>query len=124
MKRVILLTLAAALLIASASKVVLIADYVLNYDYISKVLCINRDKPEMKCNGKCHLAKQVAKQDETERKNKAVVQVHETIGELYVTQFSFLPVGSEVVSYPCVTFPVLSGFNNEVDHPPLNGATL
>jgi hypothetical protein len=33
----------------------------INYDYISKVLCINKDKPELKCNGKCHLMKELAK---------------------------------------------------------------
>jgi hypothetical protein len=36
-------------------------DYAINYDYISKVLCINKDKPELKCNGKCHLMKELAK---------------------------------------------------------------
>lgn len=30
-----------------------------NYDYISTVLCENVDKPEMACNGKCHLAKEL-----------------------------------------------------------------
>lgn len=37
-------------------------EYAINRDYIAKVLCINKDKPVMKCNGKCHLFKQVAKQ--------------------------------------------------------------
>tara|TARA_R110002126_G_scaffold181407_1_gene330228 strand:+ start:298 stop:669 length:372 start_codon:yes stop_codon:yes gene_type:complete len=39
-----------------------IADYVANYDYIIKVLCENKDKPELKCNGKCYLSKQLAKE--------------------------------------------------------------
>jgi hypothetical protein len=33
-----------------------VADYFLRYDYYSKVLCINKDKPQMQCNGTCHLA--------------------------------------------------------------------
>lgn len=37
-----------------------VAVYVVNYDYISKVLCINRDRPKMHCNGKCFLKKQMA----------------------------------------------------------------
>lgn len=36
-------------------------DYVVNYDYISKVLCINKEKPKLNCNGKCHLIKELAK---------------------------------------------------------------
>ncbi|HHG84434.1 MAG TPA: hypothetical protein ENJ82_06780, partial [Bacteroidetes bacterium] len=34
--------------------------YAVQYDYISKVLCINQDKPEMHCNGACHLKKSIA----------------------------------------------------------------
>ena len=36
-------------------------EYVANYDYIAKVLCINKDQPELNCNGKCYLMKQLAK---------------------------------------------------------------
>jgi len=33
--------------------------YQLNIDYIIETYCINTDKPELKCNGKCHLSKQL-----------------------------------------------------------------
>ncbi len=36
--------------------------YAINYDYISTELCENKEKPEMKCNGKCHLKKELAKE--------------------------------------------------------------
>jgi len=41
-----------------------LVEYVINYDYISKVLCINKDKPELNCNGKCHLMKKLEQQQE------------------------------------------------------------
>jgi hypothetical protein len=44
-----------------------VIDYVINYDYISKVLCENKAKPELKCNGKCHLMKELAKASEDEK---------------------------------------------------------
>ena len=37
-------------------------EYYLNQDYIANFLCVNRNKPEMKCHGKCYLAKQLEKQ--------------------------------------------------------------
>lgn len=44
----------------------------MNKDYISKVLCINIDKPQLNCNGKCFLTKKIAeaekKQQNQERK--------------------------------------------------------
>jgi len=42
-------------------------DYMVNYDYISKELCVNKAKPELKCNGKCHLMKELAKASEDEK---------------------------------------------------------
>ena len=44
-----------------------VVDYVVNYDYISKVLCENKAKPEIRCNGKCHLMKELAKASEDEK---------------------------------------------------------
>jgi len=44
-----------------------VVDYIINYDYISKVLCVNKAKPELKCNGKCQLMKNLAKAAEEEK---------------------------------------------------------
>jgi hypothetical protein len=41
-------------------------EYVVNYDYIVETLCINKDKPELNCNGKCYLSKELAKTNDTE----------------------------------------------------------
>lgn len=38
-----------------------------NYEYIATQLCENKAKPELKCNGKCHLAKELAKASENEK---------------------------------------------------------
>ncbi|WP_243389315.1 hypothetical protein [Avrilella dinanensis] len=38
-----------------------LVEYVVFYDYIKNELCVNKDKPELKCNGKCHLMKEMAK---------------------------------------------------------------
>ena len=40
-------------------------EYVLNQDYIAEFLCINKDKPELQCQGKCHLMKELEKQEES-----------------------------------------------------------
>ena len=46
-----------------------VVDYAINYDYIVDNLCENKDKPEMHCNGKCYLKKQLA--EETTGKEKS-----------------------------------------------------
>lgn len=39
-----------------------VLDYAINYDYISKELCENKDKPNSCCEGKCYLKKELAKE--------------------------------------------------------------
>lgn len=36
-------------------------EYKINYDYISQVLCVNKRKPDLHCEGKCHLAMEIKK---------------------------------------------------------------
>ena len=57
----------AALLAQTFSKSFLVLNYQWNKDYIARVLCVNRDKPGMKCEGKCYLCKKLkadAKKDQ------------------------------------------------------------
>jgi hypothetical protein len=44
-----------------------VLDYIVNYTYIAKELCVNKAKPTMHCNGKCHLMKELAKAAENEK---------------------------------------------------------
>ena len=39
-------------------------EYVWNYDYISQVLCINKEEVERSCNGKCFLMTRLAQAEE------------------------------------------------------------
>ena len=63
MKKLIIIVILAIFL----KPILPVIDYVINYDYIAKVLCENKAKPELKCNGKCHLMKELAKASEDEK---------------------------------------------------------
>ncbi|QKZ15779.1 hypothetical protein HU175_16280 [Spirosoma sp. KUDC1026] len=71
-----------------------IAYYQLNRDYIARVLCENRDRPELHCNGQCFLAKRLkAQQDKQDKETTERVQNTPSI-QLYaesVTSFTFAP---------------------------------
>ena len=56
-----------AILLQTFGKVIIYANYAINKDYITNVFCINKEKPKMQCNGKCHLKKQLTKQEEREQ---------------------------------------------------------
>ena len=52
-----------------AKPILPIFDYWVNYKYIAKELCEKQDKPEIECNGKCHLKKELAKASSEESSN-------------------------------------------------------
>lgn len=43
-----------------------LAYYQVNMDYIIENYCVNKKKVELKCNGKCHLAKQLQQENNTD----------------------------------------------------------
>ena len=102
-----------------------VIDYVVNYDYIATVLCVNKAKPQMHCNGKCHLIKEMAKESESEKPissdKKRGVSENENLFFQIVHPFETLQD-----SYPTTTKMNLSYSNlysylnsNAVFHPPI-----
>lgn len=99
-------------------------DYIVNYEYISKVLCVNKAKPKMKCNGKCHLMKEMAKAAENETPvssdKKMVSQQLEILFLEKIKSFKIAPI------YFCKTQKAKSYYSNlyfylnsvSVFHPP------
>lgn len=97
------------------------ASWVVNHDYIAKYLCVQKDKPNNKCNGKCHLAKSLQKVDESEDledKNTIYIphfefhcftQVVENSVALVISnnKFSYIKIIQEVVSQfePSIVIP-------------------
>ncbi|PHQ56811.1 MAG: hypothetical protein COC16_02345 [Lutibacter sp.] len=50
-----------------------IIEYHANYDYIANVLCENRDRPFLECNGKCYLEKQLKKAGHDNHNHKSTI---------------------------------------------------
>jgi len=50
----------------------IVLNFKINQDLFAEI-CENKDKPEMECNGKCHLKKQIKEQEENKSKNDQVV---------------------------------------------------
>ena len=58
--------------------------YQLNIDYIIETYCINKDRPELQCNGKCHLANQLQIADDENSSETAMYKVlHEAFYPLF-----------------------------------------
>lgn len=81
-------TLASILIIFSFllynfSKLGVYANYELHKDYIAKVLCVNKNKPSLNCNGKCFLKRKM-KQDTQQKENSSPNSHRENISLPYI----------------------------------------
>lgn len=94
MRTCILYLLLMATLLPTVSSWGIIAQYQLDKDYIARILCENRDRPELHCDGKCYLAKRLkAQQDKQDKETTERVQKTPSI-QLFctnTTDFSCLP---------------------------------
>ncbi len=67
LKPIVSIVLIAAIVVQVLGKFIVLAHYALNKEAITKTLCVNKNKPKMHCNGKCHLKKQLSKEDKKEQ---------------------------------------------------------
>lgn len=59
MQKAIAIVLFSTLMLPFGLKLAILSNYALNLHYYQTVLCENKDKPALKCNGKCHLKKEL-----------------------------------------------------------------
>ena len=71
MKNLGILGLAVAFMVQMMSSSLILLNYEVNMSYIIENYCVNTDKPEMKCNGKCHLNKQIKTDSEQKSETPA-----------------------------------------------------
>jgi len=71
-KRIIAILLLGFFTLISFQQLTVMAFYVLNQDFITENFCINKDKPEMQCKGKCHMKDALAKATNQEKNSEAL----------------------------------------------------
>src|SRR5690554_6571989 len=105
-----------------------VVDYMVNYDYIVNVLCENKDEPEMECNGKCYLGKELAKEQgdsdanpfsgKTSKTEIPLVIISEKISDFTFRTESEIGHIQEAVYRPVLH---ISLFTSKILHPPQLG---
>lgn len=74
------------MLLQTLGQEVLVVDYQLHKARITELYCVNKARPQLHCNGKCHLAKQLRKVDAAEKKAPS--------GSPVKVKYEVLPTGS------------------------------
>lgn len=87
-------------------------EYALNQKYISEFLCINKDKPKLQCNGKCHLTKQIEKQKEKDPLSALSIALENyPIGFVDILKISFLDAPISQQNQIIISYKALYSFN-------------
>ncbi|MEN9611074.1 MAG: hypothetical protein RLZZ628_1888 [Bacteroidota bacterium] len=67
LKNILIALLIAAVLIQAFATVGVIMRFQANQDYYARVLCVNKNRPELACHGKCFLMQQLQSEFEQEQ---------------------------------------------------------
>ncbi len=96
-------------------------EYAINYDYFSKVLCINKEKPELGCNGQCQLIKKLEQQKKEDFQSLRILLEEYPIGFVELLDFYVTPKlpiatktshGGRLSNYAFL-------YTNSIFHPPI-----
>ena len=119
-KALAVILLSFVILLQPLTKLVLVAEYQVNKNYIAEFLCINKSKPKLKCEGKCQLSKELKAADDHEKnlpaplKDKAEVLYFCQVTPTFFFRFpTVLNTTFPAFSAPEVSPPVFGIF-----HPP------
>lgn len=114
---IILLTI---IFLQTFSSFVIQADYFLNKTYIARVLCINKEKPKMHCNGKCYLARQLKEQEKHDQQvPNPKREKFEVLPFFLPKQFALAGIYlSDKVEFACTQEMISSALIRSVFHPP------
>jgi len=110
MKSALSILLVSLFLVQSFTRTFILLNYEVNKDYISRVLCENKANKNLHCEGKCHLKKELQKEEKKEStpagnsKEKFEVTLYNSIKP--VLTFLFIQASSEkhffneTINYP------------------------
>ncbi len=120
MRKILPLFVLVLILLQSFSKVGVYLSFRVNQTYIAKTLCINKAKPELRCNGKCYLAKKLKQAEEQEQKQNASKLPQLVLGFHPLPTFCFLRT-SQLINPSLASFylpSLVQTFPMGIFHPP------
>ncbi|WP_321279547.1 hypothetical protein [Marinifilum fragile] len=111
--------------VQSTGNIIIILHYKFNQDFYASV-CENKDKPEMECNGKCHLKKQLKQQEENESEKKKINIEKENLNFIS-TCFDLIPTPKISIAPTDVNLPhfqLIKKHVSDIFHPPQQSSFL
>ena len=101
------------------SQVMIIGEFMINQDFIAAELCENKEEPELECNGKCYLKKELKKDEERKQDEKTSKVEVLLFCNCKIIEID-TPIVFEIEKTETSVYlnHLLSGFETDVFHPP------
>lgn len=120
MKRVLSISLLLIIVFYSFNQIGVFLEYIVDIRGYTELYCVNKDKPEIQCNGKCHLAKELADhQEQKEDKNLQILP--EIILSFYTFEYKIKPAYDFIAKYKTPHYQELNltkGISTSIFRPP------
>ncbi|WP_080777738.1 hypothetical protein [Chryseobacterium phocaeense] len=100
-----------------------LVNYAVNYDYIVKNLCENRNVPQSTCKGKCYVSKELAK-TEKQSNNSQVIKI--SVLDVFISHDILASLNHHTSDQECQSvasgylFDHTSDYFSRIFHPPLS----
>ncbi|MBV8255716.1 MAG: hypothetical protein JO154_24190 [Chitinophaga sp.] len=118
MKYLVIILVFAGLLLENCSKGLIVLQYWANESWVAQNLCENKDKPQMHCNGRCHLRKELEKETQQEKNGNSGKERFEVMFVNELQNFLELPEPSVVAHIGYYNNPHLPTPIFAIFHPP------
>jgi hypothetical protein len=123
LSRILAIGLIIALISTNFSRFFAYAGFEANRSYIAKVLCENKSRPWLHCNGKCYFMKKIKQAEENEKKQAAKDNLSRLEVSFFPQPFLFTIASPTLLSegqdfYPVYTYQYSSRYLNTIFRPP------
>jgi hypothetical protein len=105
------------------SKALIVAEYQLNKEYIAANLCVNKSRPKMHCNGRCHMVKKMKQEEKQDQENpeRRAENKFEIICGAFHTEIITPLLSVSAVQYPVLQENICTDYTPSFFHPPQVG---
>nr|WP_295870068.1 hypothetical protein [uncultured Chitinophaga sp.] len=118
MKYFLIICISLGLLLQTFSKSLIVLQFRMQQSFIAQVLCENRNKPEMHCNGKCYLKKELDRDASQDKNNSSNKERYEVMFVNALPERLTAPSAAPVVHIVFYAEPFLETPVHTIFHPP------
>jgi len=94
-------------------------EYQVNKAYIVANLCENKDKPQVMCNGACHLKKQIQKQTDPEKQQPTtLIDAQKLVVAIPLLSSEFSLIKQDTQGQPLLACTLSSSYSQDIFRPP------